>query len=182
MEAAARNILGVMSTTPSAQTLSEEDRRTLAPWAADCAERVLGRYEADSRTDARPRRAIEGLRAFALGDRPIGELRRLAFDAHAAARAAEGPAARAAARAAGQAAGVAHMAGHAYAAAAYAVMAATTDATDPQLAMETEVRWQYRMASPAAREVLRRLTGSRHAAGESGEATSLLVSLLEGAD
>lgn len=167
-----------MAATPSPQTLSEEERRTLAPWAADCADRVLGKFEDEATADPRPRRAIEGLRAFARGERQVGDLRQLAFDAHAAARSVQAPAAAAAARAAGQAAGVAHMAGHALVAAAYAVEAATMDATDPEVVVDTEVRWQYLAASPAVREVLRRLPGRRRHAGVSGEATTRLMDLL----
>jgi len=48
-------------------TLSEEDRRLIGLWAADCAERVLPLFEAKAPSDTRPREAIEGIRAFALG-------------------------------------------------------------------------------------------------------------------
>ncbi len=168
-----------MSASPGPSTLSREERRTLAPWAADCAQRVLPRFEAAATTDARPRRAIEGLRAFARGEREIGDLRRLALDAHVAARAVEGPAAVAAARAAGQAAGVAHMAGHAFAAAAYAVKAAAMDANDPAGALDAEVRCQIGMAPPPAREILRRLPAPPRTAGVLGEATALLLDLLD---
>ena len=67
-------------------TLSEEDRRVLAPWAADCAERVLPLFEAHAPGDDRPRRALEGARAFARGELRIGPARALAVAAHAAAR------------------------------------------------------------------------------------------------
>jgi hypothetical protein len=39
-------------------TLSEDDRRVLAVWAADCAERTLSLFEAQAPSDARPRDAI----------------------------------------------------------------------------------------------------------------------------
>jgi hypothetical protein len=89
----------------SAQTLSEEDRRNVAVWAADCAERVLGLFEAEAPEDDRPREAIARLRAFALGELGVAEARRR-FVAHAAAREVTAPAAVAAARAAGQAASI----------------------------------------------------------------------------
>src|SRR5207302_9772598 len=41
----------------SPQTLSEGDRRIVAVWAADCAERVLGLFEAEAPGDSRPRDA-----------------------------------------------------------------------------------------------------------------------------
>ncbi len=102
-----------MGRQPGALTLSEDDRRVLATWAADCAERTLSLFEAQAPTDTRPRDAIDGLRAFARGETRIGEVRALAARAHAAAREVGDPAAVAAARAAGQAASVAHMAAHA---------------------------------------------------------------------
>jgi hypothetical protein len=48
-------------------TLSDEDRRLVALWAADCAERVLPLFEAKAPSDTRPRKAIEGTRPFAIG-------------------------------------------------------------------------------------------------------------------
>ena len=43
----------------SPQTLSEADRRLIASWAADCAERVLGIFESEVPNDPRPRNLIE---------------------------------------------------------------------------------------------------------------------------
>src|SRR5439155_5745102 len=56
---------GRISCVGSPQTMSEADRRLVAVWAADCAERVLGLFEAEAPGDSRPRDAIAGLRAFA---------------------------------------------------------------------------------------------------------------------
>jgi len=106
----------------SPQTLSEADRRIVAAWAADCAERVLGLFEAEAPGDSRPRDAIARLRAFARGELGVAEARRRSV-AHAAAREVSAPAA-AAARAAGQAASIPHMGAHALGAAAYAAKAA----------------------------------------------------------
>jgi hypothetical protein len=47
--------------------LSDEDRRLLGGWAADCAERALTLFEGKAPSDARPREAIEGIRTFAQG-------------------------------------------------------------------------------------------------------------------
>ena len=52
----------------SPQTLSEADRRIVAAWAADCAGRVLGLFEAEAPGDSRPRDAIARTRAFARGE------------------------------------------------------------------------------------------------------------------
>ena len=104
----------------SRQALSENDRRIVAAWAADCAERVLVLFEAEAPADTRPREAIARTRAFARGELgAAGEIRRR-FVAGRAARDVSAPAAVAAARAAAQAAGVAHMGAHALGAAAYA--------------------------------------------------------------
>ena len=146
-----------MERQPGDLTLSEDDRRVLAVWAADCAERTLSLFEAQALSDARPRDAIDGLRAFARGEMRIGPVRALAARAHAAAREIGDPAAVAAARAAGHAAATAHMAAHARGAAAYAAIAAGLAAPDDPAAVADEVRWQRRHASPAVWDVLRRL-------------------------
>ena len=146
-----------MKRQPGALTLSEDDRRVLARWAADCAERTLSLFEAQAPSDTRPRDAIDGVRAFARGEMRIGEVRALSARAHAAAREIGDPAAVAAARATGQAAGVAHMAAHARGAAAYAARAAGLAALHDPTAVADEVRWQLSQASPTVREVRRRL-------------------------
>ena len=97
----------------SRQALSEADRRAVAAWAADCAERVLAVFEAEAPGDDRPRDAIARTRAFARGELgAAGEIRRR-FVAGRAAREVRAPAAVAAARAAAQASAVAHMGAHA---------------------------------------------------------------------
>jgi hypothetical protein len=156
-----------MGRQPGALTLSEDDRRLLATWAADCAERTLPLFESRAPTDTRPRDAVDGLRAFARGDLRIGEVRALAARAHAAAREVGDPAAVAAARAAGQAASVAHMAAHARGV-AYAAKAAGLAAPDDPAAAAREAEWQLRHASPAVREVLRRLPPPPRSTGTLG--------------
>jgi hypothetical protein len=140
----------------SPQTLSEADRRVVAAWAADCAERVLGVFEAEAPGDARPREAIARTRAFARGELDVaGEIRRR-FGAHAVARTLSAPAA-AAARAAGQAASTAHMGAHALGAAAYAAKAAALAVPDRPEAAGEEVQWQLAQMSAEARAALRQL-------------------------
>lgn len=145
-----------MERQPGALTLSEDDRRVLAVWAADCAERTLPLFEAQAPNDTRPREAIDGLRAFARGEMRIGPVRALSARAHAAAREVGDPAAVAAARAAGQAAAVAHMAAHARGV-AYAAIAAGLAAPHGRTAVADEARWQLSHATPTVRDVLRRL-------------------------
>jgi hypothetical protein len=154
-----------MERPPGALTFSEDDRRVLAVWAADCAERTLPRFEAQAPRDTRPRDAIEGLRAFARGEMRIGKARALSARAHAAAREVGDPAAIAAARAAGQAAAVAHMAAHARGAAAYAAKAAGLAAPHDPSAAAREVRWQGSHASSTVRDALRRLPPPPSAGG-----------------
>jgi hypothetical protein len=126
----------------SPQALSEADRRLLALWAADCAERVLPLFEADAGDDDRARDGINRARRFGSGELDTaGEIRRR-FEAGRAAQSAKAPAAVAAARAAGQASGVAHMGARALGAAAYAAKAAALASSDQEAARRDEVRWQ----------------------------------------
>lgn len=69
-----------MERQPGALTLSEDDRRVLAVWAADCAERTLSLFEVQAPGDTRPRDAIDGLRAFAGGEMRIGKVRAAVAD------------------------------------------------------------------------------------------------------
>lgn len=119
-----------MPTRLSPQSLSEEDRRLVAAWAADCAERVLPLFEAEAPADDRARDAIARARAFSRGELTAAEEIRRRFVAGRAAHSATSPAGAAAARAAAQAAGVAHMGAHALGAAAYAAKAVALAADD----------------------------------------------------
>jgi hypothetical protein len=139
----------------SPQTLSETDRRLVAAWAADCAERVLPLFEAEAPNEDRPRDAIGRARAFAHGELDAaGEIRRR-FVANRAAQVVSSPAAKAAAWSAGQAAGVAHMGAHALGAAAYAAKAAELAA--PHAGGGIEIAWQLENMSEPVRTALRRL-------------------------
>ncbi|GAB3634187.1 hypothetical protein GCM10027421_35410 [Microbacterium shaanxiense] len=140
----------------SPQSLSESDRRTVAVWAADCAERVLTLFEVEAPDDARPRDAIARTRAFARGELSAAEEIRRRFVAGRAAHAVTGEAAVAAARAAAQASGVAHMGAHALGAAAYAAKAAGAAGAGED-AIGEEIRWQLASLSERARIALRRL-------------------------
>jgi hypothetical protein len=141
----------------SPQTLSEADRRIVAAWAADCAERVLALFEAEAPGDSRPRDAIARTRAFARGERNVAEEIRRRFSGGRAAREVSAPAAAAAARAAGQAACIAHMGAHALGAAAHAAKAAGLAAPNQSDAVSAEIRWQLGRMSAATRAALRRL-------------------------
>ena len=141
----------------SPQTLSETERRLLAAWAADCAERVVAVFEAEAPADGRPRDAIARARAFARGELSAAEGIRGRFVAGRAARDVNSPAAVAAARSATQAAAVAHMGAHALGAAAYAAKAAGLAAPDGTQTVDDEVHWQLEHMSAETRSALRRL-------------------------
>lgn len=124
-------------------TLSDDDHRLLAMWAADCAEHVLHHFEQAQRNDDRPRRAVDLGRAWARAKINWAEARAAGGHANAAARDLRG-AARHAAYAAGQAAAVGHVAAHELGAAAYAIRAARAAATYDagEEAGRAECRWQ----------------------------------------
>lgn len=109
------------------------DKKTLAIWSADCAERVLPIFEEKYPEDPRPRKAIESLRSWIRGEINLTLARTAALEAHAAARAAEEGPARSAARAAGQACSTAHSSRHAAATSLYAASC-----------REGEREWQYK--------------------------------------
>ncbi len=120
-------------------TLTDDDHRLLATWAADCAEHVLPLFEAARPGDERPRRGIDAARAWVRGELRMMEARGAAFPANAAAREVAG-AARFAALSAGQAAAVAHVAEHDLGAAAYALRAVSAAGSLEELRRERD--WQ----------------------------------------
>jgi hypothetical protein len=141
----------------SPQSLSLADRRVVAAWAADCAERVLPIYEADVADDRRPRDAIERARAFSHGELSAAAEIRRRFVAGRAAQSASSPAAMASARSAAQAAGVAHMGAHGLGAAAYAAKAVGLANPEDADAVAKEIRWQLEHMSVPVRKALRLL-------------------------
>ncbi len=141
----------------SSQTLSDSDRRTVATWAADCAERVLPLFTAEAPDDDRVRDAIARTRAYGRGESTAAEEIRKRMVAVKAAGAATTPAGAAAARAAAQASAVAHMGAHALGAAAYAVKAVSlAHPTQPE-AVLSEIDWQLERMSDEVRSALRLL-------------------------
>jgi hypothetical protein len=125
------------------------EQRSLAKWAADCAERVLPLFERAFPHDDRPREAIATLdRWIQTGEFKMSVIRGASLGAHAAARSAmPNEAVTFAARAAGQAVGTAHVTQHAYGAALYALKAIVAQTADPQAAaakVNAERNWQSR--------------------------------------
>jgi hypothetical protein len=136
-------------------TLTDDDHRLLALWAATCAEHVLHHFESVQPADPRPRQAIEQVRAWARGEIRMSESRAAGGHTMAAARALRGPA-RHAAFAAGQAAVVAHVAAHELGAAAYAIKAAraAAPAAEAEEAGRRECAWQRDQLPDAVRELV----------------------------
>jgi hypothetical protein len=136
-------------------TLTDADHRLLALWAAVCAEHVLGSFESVQPSDARPRRAIEAIRAWTAGEIKMSESRAAGGHAMAAARGLTA-APRHAAFAAGQAAVVAHVAAHELGAAAYAIKAARAAVapSESERAGRRECRWQREQLPDAIRELV----------------------------
>lgn len=133
---------------PSAyKKYSREDQRSLAIWAADCAERILPLFEKAYPHDERPRQAIDACRAWIrTGVFRMSTIRGASLASHAAARAAKDhdPACFAA-RAAGQAVATAHVPQHAYGAAYYALKAiAAADPANAEVHAIREREWQSR--------------------------------------
>ena len=124
-------------------TLTDDDHRLLALWAATCAEHVLPLFERAAQDDDRPRQAIEAVRSWVRGELPMMRARALGGHAMGAARPLRGGP-RFAAYAAGQAACVAHVPEHDLGAAAYAIKAvqAAVPPTESEQARRRECLWQ----------------------------------------
>ena len=134
-------------------SLTDDDHRLLALWAADCAEHVLHVFESAAPQDPRPRQAIERVRAWTRGEVTMSQSRAAGGHAMAAARDLTG-APRHAAFSAGQAACVAHVAAHELGAAAYAIKAARAAAPADDDAGRRECRWQRDQLPEAVRELV----------------------------
>lgn len=135
-------------------TLTDEDHRLLALWAADCAEHVLHLFEEARPEDERPRRTIASTRAWARGEMTMSQAR-AAAGANSAARDLSG-APRFAAYAAGQAVAVSHVAAHELGAAAYAIKAVRAAAPpgEGERAGRLECLWQPQQLPDAIRELV----------------------------
>lgn len=136
-------------------SLTDDDHRLLARWAADCAEHVLPLFEAERGDDPRPRDAIAAIRRWTRGELGMMDTRAVGGHAMGAARDVTG-APRFAAYAAGQAAVVAHVAAHELGAAAYAIKAvmATASRADGEDARGREARWQRDRLPPGIRDLV----------------------------
>ena len=128
--------------------LDSTKHRSLAMWAADCAEHVLPLFRKCS-SDDRPQQAVDMARAWARGEISAGDARNAAVGAHAAARDVTSKSASAAARAAGHAVATAHMADHSLGASIYALNAVKA----ANESAEVEWRWQLERLPDDVREL-----------------------------
>jgi len=128
------------------ELVGRTDQKTLALWAIDCAERVMPYFEEKYPKDARPRKAIETLKAWIdTGVFKMTVIRKASLDSHAAAReVGEDSPARSAARAAGQAVATAHVPRHSYGSAIYAQQAIfrASKPSEADAAVAKERQWQ----------------------------------------
>ncbi|MEO7422564.1 MAG: putative immunity protein [Ornithinibacter sp.] len=136
-------------------TLTDEDHRLLALWAASCAEHVLHLFESGEPEDTRPRDAIAHARAWARGEVTMMQSRAAGGHAMGAARPHAG-APRFAAYSAGQAACVAHVAEHDLGGAAYAIKAvqAAAPIEEGEAAGRRECAWQRTRLPAAIRDLV----------------------------
>jgi len=145
--------------------ITDEERREVARWAADSAERVRPLFEAVAPADPRPREAIESARAFADGERRTRRLLRVAMAAHRAGHEVGDPVALAVVRAASLAAATANIHGestigtldHILGSATYAALARELASGGDAGVANEEVRWAIEQASPAIRDLVRRV-------------------------
>lgn len=134
-------------------TLTDDNHRLLALWAADCAEHVLPLFEHERRGDSRPRDAVTAARVWAEGSLEMMQARAVGGHAMGAARPLQG-AARFAAYSAGQAACVGHVAEHDLGAAAYAIKAVRSANPADPAAGRTERDWQRDQLPDQIRELV----------------------------
>ncbi len=136
-------------------SLTDDDHRLLAEWAAVCAERALPFFERERPDDHRPRDAIALCRGWIRGEVRMTDAHNAAFVANAAGRGLPDEA-RFAALAAGQAVAVAHVAAHDLGAAAYAIRAAVSAAPrgEADSARLGERDWQRRQLPEGIRDLV----------------------------
>jgi hypothetical protein len=130
--------------------VNKTDKKLLAIWAIDCAERVLPYFEKSYPKDKRPRVALDTLREWIrTGIFKMSVIRKASLDSHASAReVGEDNPARSACRACGQAVATAHVARHSYGSAIYAQQAIyraidSVNVNDINAAIKEERDWQY---------------------------------------
>jgi hypothetical protein len=159
-----------------------DDRRVLAGWAAECAERVLQLYEVRAPGDLRVREAIAETRAFAEGGPRTKGIRTAAWAALAAAREVGDPVGSAAARAAGYAAGTPyihdlvspHQVKHVHGPAVQQALAEELAADGDSEVGGAAIRWAVEQASAGVRGLVLGLPGATFGKSRLGALSRLL--------
>lgn len=144
--------------------LTMDEVRDVVRFAADCAQRLIPEFAAESPEDSRPRDALNAARAFAEGAARTNLQRTTAFAAHRAAKSVSTEAAQLAALACGDAAGAAYLhpiakatqVGHILRSAACAARVAELKAADRSAAIGEEISTLAERASDSVLHVLRR--------------------------
>jgi hypothetical protein len=146
--------------------ISDDERRAVARWAADCAERGLPLYETLAPGDTRPKEAIQIARAFSAGTAGRSRtLSRIALAAHRAGREIGDPVGLAVARSASLAAAAANIhgeatvgtLGHILGAASYTALARELAGGDARAA-DDEIRWATQHASRTLWDLIARVS------------------------
>lgn len=177
-----------MDDDATAMKLGEDELREIALYAASCARQALPLFETRYPADHRPREAIEGAEAFGHGGRRTALLRAQAWAAHAAACETQDPAAADAARAASLAAAAAylhpkatpHQVRHILGSAAHQARALEIAAGHDETVGNEQLRWALNHATPAVRDVLRRMPNVPAGRGRMGDFLRELDSELRG--
>jgi hypothetical protein len=168
--------------------LSTEDLRSVARYAAECAQVALEIFENARPADPRPRDAIDAAWAFARGGKRGKTLRDTAWAALRAAKESDIPGVGDAARAAMAAAGAAylhpladaHQVKHILGAPAHAARAAELAAGDDRRVGADSIDRTRRRATPAVVDVLSRYPAAPSGGGRVGELMRSLDEALRG--
>ena len=139
--------------------LTKEKHRMLINWSVVCAEHLLTYFDEES-IDDRLYDALKVAKAWERGETCVGEARRAALAAHAAAKDASSPAITAAARAVGHTVATAHMADHSIGIVYYGMKAVKALAKLGK-PVEDEQKWQVEHLPPEVRELVLSALDSR---------------------
>lgn len=177
---------GSMAREADEITLSKQELREVTAFAAECAEVVLGIYEAERPDDSRPRDAIGAAREFARGGERGKSLRAAAWAAIDAAEGADTAAAHDAAWAAMSAAGAAYLhplpratqVKYILGAGAYAARAAELAAGGDRTVGAEHVERMVHRATPVVVDVLERFPAAPDGGGRVGELIRILDDVL----
>ena len=132
----------------------QPDKKTLALWAIDTAERVLPYFEENHPYDRRPRKALETLKEWTTtGQFRMSVIRKASLDAHAAAKDVNEDYAKYVAHAAGQAVATAHVPTHALGSSLYSIRAVAAYSGNVDDGLIRERNWQLQRLRDIAKKL-----------------------------